>query len=182
MTLLLSILVFLTACNQPVNQTDPASDSSSDTVSSESADADNASQSQTVDEIEIVKTGQHECWFEELSKEVDEDGTQYRYGNLVFNIFFNDETFLGELPMILITDPDGSVRYETEPRWMSMTHKWRSYENEAIPQWYAEVICPTIVTAYSGEEEMLMFEVLICNDEFERLMFNGYVEFVPSEL
>lgn len=148
------------------------------------------SQSQTTSESKIIKTGQHECEFEELKNEVDSDGTQYRYGNLIFSVEVRagsgseevDATLLAELPLILITDPDGSVRYETHTQWLTMRQKWTPSNVHYNPPWYAEVINSALWPKYSGEGIFLDFLATICNDEGRKFTFSGYVEFVPSEL
>lgn len=154
------------------------------------AENDNASQSQTTSESKTIKTGQHECKFEELSAEVDEDGTQYRYGNLVFSVEAHagsgseevDVTLLAELPLILITDPDGSVRYESHARWLTMRQKWTPSNVHYNPPWNVKVISPAISPRYSADSYFLDFLAMISNDEGKGFTFSGYVEFVPAEL
>lgn len=175
-SLLIGAIIF-SACSQPASESTSANDT-------------NVSDSQTVTVGETFKTGQHECKFEELKNEVDDEGTQYRYGNLIFSVEVRagsgseevDATLLAELPLILITDPDGSVRYETHAQWLTMRQKWTPSNVHYNPPWYAEVINSALWPKYSGEGIFLDFLATICNDEGRKFTFSGYVEFVPSEL
>lgn len=170
-TLLLSILVFLTACSQPANQTDPAS--------TEDASTDAVRKSEY---LGTVSEGALQTSFEESNFETLEDGIRYRYGTLSASFDVEETKVLAELPIVFIAYPDGTFGYVAEESWLKLTTEPTKNTEvwQHIPEWYVYDIITNKNTMVVAGDDFISFMAAICNASGDTYWIAGSIAIEPE--
>lgn len=170
-TLLLSILVFLTACSQPV-------DTSSETAS---VDASSLSEEERLEKY-THNLGTRFPAFEESRTETLEDGTVRHYG--VFSTSFQMEgaEYLCKLPIVLIAYPDGTFGYDTEADWLTVVPKPVKADQimSKASNWYVAELNPSFHKFVTSDDGIVSFIGSAQNENYERHIFMGAIEIDPD--
>lgn len=122
--------------------------------------------------------------FTESRAETAADGTQIRYGTLVFAFEVENASFEARLPIVLKKLPDGSTQYETAADWFSIQAKPNrsaallAKQQEAIPKWYVEQAqCAVYESATEPARLILTVQGVLQNEAWDRVAFTGSGEY-----
>lgn len=170
-TLLLSILVFLSACSQPLDD------------SSKTANANEISTSVSRDSEEwSYHIGELFPAFEESRTETLEDGTVRHYG--VFSTRFRMEgaEFLCKLPIVLIAYPDGTFGYDTEGDWLTIVPKPVKVDSiiSKASNWYVNELYPSLHDDALDNGGIVSFAGSVQNETSETHTFYGAIRIDPD--
>ena len=128
--------------------------------------------------------GTQTAQFAESRTETTADGTQVRYGTLVFSFEVENAAFEARLPVILKKLPDGSTQYETTADWFSIQARPNrdntlpAEQLEALPKWYVEQAqCTVFESATAPARLILSVQGVLQDENWNRVPFSGSGEY-----